>query len=62
MTLAEALRAAMRAGLDLVEVNPRGEPPVCKLLRLSQFGYEAAKAAARRRRAEDGEDDERDPE
>jgi translation initiation factor IF-3 len=32
MTVAEALRAAVRAGLDLVEVNPRGSPPVCKLL------------------------------
>jgi translation initiation factor IF-3 len=37
MTLAEALRHAMKAGLDLVEVNPRAEPPVCKILDLSKL-------------------------
>jgi translation initiation factor IF-3 len=58
MTLAEALRAALSAGLDLVEVNPRAEPPVCKLLRYSQYRYDAVKAAALRRRTED---DDRDP-
>ena len=42
MTLADALRAAMRAGLDLVEVNPKADPPVCKLLDFSRYQYEAA--------------------
>ena len=32
MSLADALRAAMATGLDLVEINPMAEPPVCRLL------------------------------
>ena len=29
---AEALRMAQSAGLDLVELNPRATPPVCKIM------------------------------
>lgn len=32
MPLAKALQRAEEAKLDLVEINPRGTPPVCKLL------------------------------
>lgn len=41
MSLADALRAAMKAGLDLVEVNPAADPPVCKILDFSKWQYEA---------------------
>jgi len=56
MTLAEALRLAVREGLDLVEFNPKADPPVCKLLDFSKYAYEAKlKAAlARGRREDDG--------
>jgi translation initiation factor IF-3 len=37
LTLAEALRAAMKAGVDLVEVNPASNPPTCKLLDFDKF-------------------------
>ena len=37
MDLADALRAAMKAGLDLVEVNPEADPPVCKILDLGKY-------------------------
>ena len=37
MTLAEALRLAMKEGLDLVEVVPNANPPVCKLLDFSKY-------------------------
>jgi translation initiation factor IF-3 len=47
MTLAEALRAAMKAGRDLVEVNPNSDPPTCALLR---YKYEVRTAAALARR------------
>jgi hypothetical protein len=47
---AEALRLAREQGLDLVEVNPKAQPPVCKLLDFARFKYEGAKAAALRRR------------
>lgn len=44
MTLAEALRKAVAAGLDLVEVNPKSDPPVCKLLDFSKYKYEVRAA------------------
>jgi hypothetical protein len=50
MTPAEGLRLAREQGLDLVEVNPRAQPPVCKILDLARFTYQDAKKAARARR------------
>lgn len=41
MTLAEGLRLAMKEGLDLVEVNPKAAPPLCKLLDFSKYRYSA---------------------
>jgi translation initiation factor IF-3 len=41
--LDDALREASRAGLDLVEVSPNAEPPVCKILDYGRFKYEAQK-------------------
>jgi translation initiation factor IF-3 len=38
-----ALEAADEAGLDLVEVSPNADPPVCKLLDYGRFKYEAQK-------------------
>jgi translation initiation factor IF-3 len=37
MTLAEALKLARKEGLDLVEIVPNANPPVCKLLDLSKY-------------------------
>jgi translation initiation factor IF-3 len=39
----EALRRAQEAGLDLVEVNPKGTPPVCKILDFGKYKYEEKK-------------------
>jgi len=39
----EALRMAEEQGLDLVEVNPRSAPPVCKIMDFGKFKYEIAK-------------------
>ena len=39
----EALRAAEDHSLDLVEVSPAAEPPVCKLMDYGKFRYEQAK-------------------
>jgi len=39
----EALRAAEERSLDLVEVSPATEPPVCKLMDYGKFRYEQAK-------------------
>jgi hypothetical protein len=49
LAVSDALRLALREGLDLVEVNPRGQPPVCKLLDFSKYKYEDAKRAAKKR-------------
>ena len=38
-----ALDSAAEAGLDLVEVSPNADPPVCKLLDYGRFKYEAQK-------------------
>ena len=39
----EALIRAQDAGLDLVEVSPTAEPPVCKILDYGKFKYESQK-------------------
>ena len=39
----EALARAMDAGLDLVEVSPNADPPVCKILDFGKFKYEEQK-------------------
>jgi len=39
----EALKLAEDAGLELVEVNPRAAPPVCKVMDFGKFKYETSK-------------------
>jgi translation initiation factor IF-3 len=46
----EALRMAQEQGLDLVEVNPKAEPPVCKILDFGKYKYEEKKKQAQARR------------
>jgi translation initiation factor IF-3 len=46
----EALRKAREAGLDLVEVNPKAFPPVCKIMDFGKFKYEEKKRAAAARK------------
>ncbi|TCP31949.1 translation initiation factor 3 (bIF-3) [Rhodothalassium salexigens DSM 2132] len=41
----EARRLAEQAGLDLVEVSPSADPPVCKILDYGKYKYEAQKKA-----------------
>jgi translation initiation factor IF-3 len=42
---AEAIEQAAQVGLDLVEVSPNADPPVCKFLDVGKFKYEAQKKA-----------------
>jgi translation initiation factor IF-3 len=46
----EALRMAQEQGLDLVEVNPKAEPPVCKILDFGKYKYEEKKKSAEAKR------------
>lgn len=43
MKIQDALRKAHEEGLDLVEVAPMAEPPVCRIVDFGKFKYEQAK-------------------
>jgi len=45
-----ALSAAREVGLDLVEISPNMDPPVCKVLDYGKFKFEAQKKAAEARK------------
>jgi len=45
MTSQEALRLAQSEALDLVEVNPKADPPVCKVMDFGKYKYEEKKRA-----------------
>lgn len=46
MSRQEALKAAFEAGLDLVEISPNAQPPVCKILNYGKYKYETQKKKA----------------
>ncbi len=43
MPLFDALKRAEALGLDLVEISPGAEPPVCKIMDFGRFKYESKK-------------------
>ncbi|MBA3711973.1 MAG: translation initiation factor IF-3 [Pyrinomonadaceae bacterium] len=45
MDTREAVRRAREQGLDLVEVAPTADPPVCRIIDFGKFQYEAKKKA-----------------
>ena len=42
-SLADALKMAREAGLDLVEISPQSTPPVCKIIDYGRFLYQREK-------------------
>jgi translation initiation factor IF-3 len=48
----EAIEQAGSMGLDLVEVSPNADPPVCKFLDIGKFKYEAQKKANAARKSQ----------
>jgi translation initiation factor IF-3 len=50
VSIADALARAVEAGLDLVEIAPNSEPPVCKILDFGKYKYQAQKKAAEARK------------
>ena len=42
----QALSIAQEMGLDLVEINPKADPPVCRIMDFGKFKYEQKKQAA----------------
>src|SRR4030065_1075103 len=45
LQLTEALRIASNYELDLVEVSPKSEPPVCRIMDYGKFKYQQSKRA-----------------
>lgn len=43
MSIREAIRISQESALDLVEVNPKAEPPVCKIMDFGKYKYEEKK-------------------
>ena len=50
VSIREALRLADEAELDLIEISPNAEPPVCKILDLGKYRYELQKRKAEARK------------
>ncbi|MGF1510006.1 MAG: translation initiation factor IF-3 [Myxococcota bacterium] len=50
MTTHEALRRAADQSLNLVEVAPNGQPPVCRILDYGKYKYEQKREAKRRKK------------
>ncbi len=45
LSIREALDAAVERGLDLVEVAPNANPPVCRIMDLGKYKYQQKKKA-----------------
>lgn len=52
----EAIEQAAEVGLDLVEISPNADPPVCKFLDVGKFRYEAQKKANQARKTQKTQD------
>lgn len=50
VSIAEGRARAAEAGLDLVEIAPNSEPPVCKILDFGKYKYQAQKKATEARK------------
>ncbi|RJG40136.1 translation initiation factor IF-3 [Motilimonas pumila] len=50
VSLAEAMNQAAEAQLDLVEISPNAEPPVCRIMDYGKFLYEKSKSAKDQRK------------
>ena len=52
----EAIEQAQEKGLNLVEVSPNADPPVCKFLDVGKYRYEAQKKANAARKTQKTQD------
>lgn len=53
-SIEEAMHLAQNRGLDLVEIAPQNNPPVCKLTDFSKFRYEREKKMKEARKKQKG--------
>jgi translation initiation factor IF-3 len=52
VTIGDALQRARDADLDLVEISPGADPPVCRVMDFGKFMYERAKKEKEAKRAQ----------
>jgi len=52
ISLSDALAAAEKAGLDLVEVAPNATPPVCRIMDYGKFRYQQSKKVTAARKSQ----------
>lgn len=52
MSTRDAMKMAQDANLDLVEINPRSVPPVCKILDYGKYKYDEKKKTAAARKTQ----------
>ena len=45
LNLNEAINKAKSEGLDLIEIAPNAKPPVCKIMDMGKYKYDAQKKA-----------------
>ncbi len=45
MVLNDAIKKAKEEGLDLIEIAPNAKPPVCKIMDMGKYKYDAQKKA-----------------
>ena len=50
VNIRQALEAAQKVGLDLVEIVPNADPPVCRVMDFGKFKYEQSKKAQQARK------------
>ena len=45
MPIAKAIELAKKEGLDLIEISPNANPPVCKIMDMGKYKYDLQKKA-----------------
>ena len=56
MSVEDAQKIAREQGLDLVEISPNNNPPICKVLDFGKYKYQAQKKAAEARKKQKTQD------
>ena len=50
LNLSEAIKKAKNEGLDLIEIAPNAKPPVCKIMDMGKFKYDAQKKQTKQKK------------
>ncbi len=56
VSVSRALEIAAEQGLDLVEISPNNNPPICKVLDFGKFKYQSQKKASEARKKQKTQD------